>query len=461
MPAIELPVALNVAVDWRVLAASATLAAVAVFLAGVLPALRGTADLRGGGLHAVLASGARGSTAARRRGVRTLVVAQLACSLVALVGAALFARSLGAIDRLDPGVRAPDRVLVALTDLGLAGHAADSAGRGLVARWVERVRALPGVESATVSDFVPLGFNSTRNTFVPATYRARPGEETSVLFNAVGDDYFATLGVPVVRGRAFTARDDAAAPAVAIVNEAYVRRYLAGREPVGARAHYNTTATGAPVTIVGVTRDGRYATDDLAGEAQPFVYVPWAQRPSASLFLQVRVRPGLDPLAVAPAAQAALAAVDPALPLVRPTTLDRWMAAGAFVQRIGARVLAALAALALALAAVGLYAVMVHAVASRRREIGVRVALGATTQRVVGGVLGDAGRTTAIGLGVGGVAAFGAARLLRTQLVGVSPDDPTTYAAAAALLAAVALLASWLPARRVARVHPTEALRAE
>jgi predicted permease len=388
------------------------------------------------------------------------VVAQLALSVVSLVSAGLFLRSLAAVGRTDLGFRAPEQVLVASTDLTLGGRSADSAGRRLVGRWVERVRALPGVETAAVSDYVPLGLGySNRGTFVADGYAARPDENLSFLFNTVGEHYFRTLGIPLVRGRAFDARDGAAAPPVAIVNETYARRFLAGRDPVGATARY--AADGPPVTIVGVAADGRYGMEDLAGAPVPFVYVPYAQRPSSTVFLQVRVRAGADPLALVPAVRRALAAEDPALPLVRPTTLALWSRTASFVQRIGATVLMVLGTVALLLAAVGLYGVTAYTVARRTREIGVRVALGATTRRVVAGVLRDGGRTAAAGLVLGTVAAFAAARLLAAQLQGVRADDPAVFGAAGLLLLAVALAASWLPARRAARVPPTEALRAD
>ena len=459
VPAVDLPVHLDAGVDWRVLALGAALAALTALLAGVLPAWRSTRAVRGDALAASLAQGSRGATRGRRAG-RALVVVQLALALVALVAAGLFARTLDALGRIERGFRDPEQVLVAFTDLAQAGRTADTAGQALVERWLDAVRALPGVEAATVSETVPLGLGvSNSNDFHPDGYTPRPTEAMNFLFNAVGPDYFATLRHPIVRGRAFDARDRAGAPAVAIVNETFVRRFLAGREPIGAVARYGRG--GDPVTIVGVARDGRYQVGDLTGAPVPFVYVPLAQNPRVELYVQVRARPGADPLALVPGVRRALAALDPALPLVAPTTLERWARAAAFPQRTGASVLAALGALALLLAAVGLYAVTSYTVAGRTREIGVRVALGATAGRVVAGVLGDGGRTVAAGVVLGAAAAVAVARLLRAQLVGVAPLDPLAFGGAIVLLGAAAFVASWLPARRAARIDPVEALRAE
>jgi predicted permease len=462
LPALELPVHLNAGVDWRVLGAGLSLAALTTLLAGVAPAWRATRSLRGAGVAHALGDGGRGSTRTAGGAARALVVLQLALSLVALVGAGLFARSLATVRQVDVGFREPERVLLAFTDLTLAGRSTDAEGRALVAGWLSRVRALPGVEAAAVADFVPLGLGFTNsNTFVPDGYVPRRDESMQFLFNAVDADYFRTLRHAVVRGRAFDARDREGAPPVAIVNETYVRRFLAGRDPIGATARYGHGGRGDAVTIVGVARDGRYGAEDLAGAPRPFVYVPYAQRPNAALFLHVRARPGTDPMSLVPAVRAALAGVDPALPLVRPTTLARWAETASFLQRLGASVLAALAAVALGLGAVGLYAVTAYAVAGRTREIGVRVALGATARRVVAGVLRDGGRTALGGVAVGALCAAGAARLLRAQLVGVSPLDPLTFALAGAVLLGVSFLATWLPAQRAARVDPTVALRAD
>jgi len=470
LPAMELPLRLNAGVDWRVLAAGAGLALGTALLAGVVPALRATRAGRRGtaspdALARALVTGGRAATRTSGGALRTLVVAQLALSLVALVGAGLFARSRAALGRVDLGFRSPERVLVAFTDLALAGRTADDAGRALVERWAERVRALPGVEAAAVSDFVPLGFGYNTNAFVPTGYVARPGESVSFQFNAVGDDYFRTLGVRLARGRVFGPADAAGAPRVAVVNEAYARRFFPGPDPlgaaVGATAGYGADGAGSDVRIVGVVADGRYGMRDLARGPVPFVYTPFAQRPSSSVFVQVRARPGVDPLALAPAVGRALAAADPALPLIHPVTLERWSRAASFAQRLGAAALAGLGLVALLLAAVGLYAVTAYAVARRTREIGVRVALGATARRVAVAILGDGGRTVAAGVAVGAALAIGAARLLRGQLYGVSPADPATFAGAAAVLALVALVATWLPARRASHVAPTEALRAE
>lgn len=462
LPTLDLPVHLNAGVDWRVLALGAGLAGVTAVLAGVVPALRVTRGARGDTIARTLVQGARGSTRTAGGALRALVVAQLALALVALVGAGLFARSLAALGRVDLGFRDPAQVLVASTDLTLAGRTSNAAGQALVARWLDRVRAIPGVESATVSDFVPLNLSySNRDTFLPTGYVPRRDENTLFLQNAVSDEYFRTLRLPVLRGRAIDARDRANTPPVAMVNETYARRFFAGRDPVGATAHQSDNGSGPAVTIVGVVKDGRYQMQDLAGAPIPFVYVPYAQRASSAVFLQARARPGVDPLALVPAVRAALAAEDPALPLVGPTTLARWSESGSFVQRLGASVMAVLGVVALLLAAVGLYAVTAYTVARRTREIGIRVALGATAARVLADVLGEGGRTAAAGLVVGGLLAFVAARLLATQLYGVSPADPVTFVGAAVVLLAVTLAATWIPARRAAHVNPNEALRTE
>jgi predicted permease len=314
---------------------------------------------------------------------------------------------------------------------------------------------VPGVQAASIGDQVPLGFtgNSSSSADVEG-YTPRSDENMSLHIASVGDDYFRAMGIAIVRGRAIEPQDLApGAPPVVVVNERFVARFWPGLDPIGRRMRQGRDWA----TVVGVAKNGKHS--QLNEAPVTFVYHPYTQRlPRA---FTVHVRAAGDPKALTAGLRRAVAGVSADLPFLDVRTMAEHMQAAVFAQRLGAYMLSGFGVLALLLSAIGIYGVMSYAVSRRTREIGVRIALGAARRDVVGLVVGRAMRLAALGLVIGGAAALGAGRLLQSQLFGISPRDPLTFAAITLLLGGVALLASWLPARRAAAVDPLVALRYE
>jgi len=385
-----------------------------------------------------------------------LVAAQVALSLVTLVSAGLFMRSLAQVRSLDTGMADMNRVLLVGTDLSLSGFRGDTTQIAMMLDLLQRVRALPGVEAATVARAVPLGPSPL--SALPARidgYAPRPDENMNVSSNVVGADYFRTIGIGVIEGRVFGDADMTGNAPVVVVNEAFVRRFLAGRPAVGARL-----AMGGDewLTVVGVVATSKI--NDYTEDPVPVIYRTLSPRfSSASFTLHVRTRG--DPLALTAGVRDAFAGTSAELPFLDPRNMAAFTSIPYWPQKVGSVLLGAVGSLALLLATVGIYGAMAYSVSRRTREIGVRVALGAARRDVVGMVVGRGLRLTAIGLVIGMTGALGIGQALRSQLYGISPRDPITFAGVGLLLAAVALLACALPARRAARVDPMQALRYE
>ncbi len=336
----------------------------------------------------------------------TLVAGQLALSLVALVAAGLFLRALQAARRVDLGFTDAQRVLLVGTDLQLAGVRGDSFQVSTTRRLLDEVRAVPGVVAASLSSGVPLGFGgwSSSGTRIEG-YEPRPNENMSIRYYTVAGDYFHAMGTPIVRARDIKFQNLDEEP------HAFIYRT------------YGTTFTPASYTL--------------------------------------HILAAGDPAALTSSLRRAFAAVSADLPFLDARTMAQHMQASVFVQKIGATMLTGFGILALLLSAVGIYGTMAYAVSRRVREIGVRVALGAGGRDVVGLIVGRAMRLVAAGLVIGLAAALGVGQLLRGQLLGLNARDPATFATIGIVLGGVALLASWLPARRAARVDPMVALRYE
>jgi predicted permease len=449
LPGEALPLALDFGLDSRVLLFALTVALLTSLVFGLVPALRASRPDLVFALKSVAGRGPRG----RFRAQGALVAGEVALCLVSLVCAGLFVRGLQRAQRVDPGFRDPEGVLLVATDFALAGHR-DSVGQALADRLLAQVRALPAVSSASLASIVPLGWRggeSDRTTV--EGYTPQPRENMVIAFNNVGSDYFATLGIPLLQGRGIERTDGRSALPVAVVNEAFARRYFAGASPLGRRVRQD----GQDMTVVGVAANGKYVS--LAEAPTPLVYRPYAQHYEPYLTLHLRVAG--DPRRLERALRGVFERTDPSLPVLDVRTMAAQMGLATLFQRVGAWMLTAFGALAMGLAAVGVYGVLSHAVAQRTREIGIRVAVGASRRDVLALVVGHAMRPTLVGLAVGAVLAAGAGRLLRSQIFGVSPLDTVTFGGVIALLAFVALLAAWLPARRAARVDPVVALQAE
>lgn len=454
-PALRLPifagtqVPLDVSPDLRVLAFTLGVMLGAGVVFALPPALRASRV----DLVSALKVGTPGGGAGRRRLRTGLVVGQLALSVVLLAAGGLFVRTLRALYRVEPGFETRG-VLTASLDVGLQGYD-ERRARQFFDDLERQVSALPGAEAATVGYMLPLGgggwdtrIHAAESTPAPDD----PGLKSDI--NAVSPSYFATLGMPIVRGRAFTPADREGATPVAIVNEAIAERLWPGADPIGRRFHIGS---GEVLEVVGLIRTARYRS--LMEAPRPFFYRPAAQSFRSAMTLHVRTAG--DPYDLVPAIRRVVDGLDRDLPLHRVLSLADRLDDSVAPQRTAAALVVAYGALALLLAAVGLYGSMAHLVSSRTREIGVRMALGARRAVVLRHVLGSALRIAAVGTAVGLAAAVPATRLLRSQLFGVSPGDPVTLVLVVLVLVAVALAAAWLPARRATRVDPVVALRAD
>jgi predicted permease len=444
---LPLPVGLHPSPDWRVVAFTLSVAVITSVGFGLAPALRATRT----DLVPALKGGGRPLPVGRRRLTLrdALVVGQVAVSVVLLVLAGLFLRSLGNAQAVNTGFD-PHGLVLLTTELSVQGY--DSARAGAFYDELgERAAALPGVQAAALAKTVPLGLATERRGTQVDGYTATPGEDLEFGANSVSPGYFHTMGIVLVRGREFTRDDRAGAPAVAIVNESFARRFWPGQDPLGRRIGW----PDAWREVVGVARDGKYGS--LGEEPQPYFYVPLAQRPETDLTLHVRTT---DAAGTQRALQSLVRDLDADLP-VRGTTMEAQLGFALLPQRLGATLLGVFGALGATLAAVGLWGVLAFLVSQRAREIGVRIALGAAgrdvRRLVVGRALRLAGIGVAIGLGLAGIAG----RLAGGLLFGVAPADPITFLTVPLVLGVVTVAASWWPAHRATTVDPMTALRSD
>jgi predicted permease len=450
LPRTDLPVGFEISLTGRALAAAAAGALVATLLVGLAPALR----VRRLGEVSQWAGAERSVTGDLRTGRSrsVLVSAQIALALVALAGAFLFLRSFDAAQRADPGFDARGVFLAGL-DLAFNENPA-AQNRALLRRLQDHLASLPGVEAASLAEDVPLGFSrgSWEEIAVPG-YTPQPGENMKLWRNVVAPGYFATMRIPVLEGRDFTARDESGAEPVAVVNETFARRYCGG-SAVGR----SFTAWGSrQFRIVGVVRDSRI--HQLNEAPLPYFYVPLDQLYHKAMGVAVLVRTAGAPAARVRELRQAIAAFHPGIRVFAALPLEEFTAASRFVYKVGAAFLGVIAPLCLALAALGLYGVVSYLAGQRTREIGVRVALGATPGDVRREVLGSGAAMVWRGLAAGVVLALAAGRMAAGVLYGVAGWDPASLAGAVLLIAAVALAASWIPAWRAARLDPLTALR--
>jgi putative ABC transport system permease protein len=446
----------DVRVSWALLGFAGTLTVLTTLVCGLAPALQATrSDLAG-----ALKDGTQGTSGPRAGRLRAgLVIAQVGLSLVLLVGAGLLLRSFAEVLRVNAGFT-PEGVAAARVSLSGDAYRKDEAQIRYWSEAMRRASALPGVVSAGAVSVPPLQGRSdwsfTLEGYEPPTKDAAPDDE----LRRAMPGYFETLRIPLRSGRTFTAADDEKAPYVAMVNEAWVRKYFPGQDALGKRLRFGSHdgAFSQWRTVVGVVAD----THDfgLDGASPPVFYLPQPQLPESEMVVLVRSS-GVNEAALAQALRAALSGVDPGQPVDWAEPFADRVESALSARRFPLQLLAAFAALALVLSALGIYGVTSYAVTQRTREIGVRIAIGAQASDVLGMVMGNALRLAGAGLLLGLCAALLGARVLGSQLYGVSAHDPLTYLAISAVLAAVALFAAWLPARRATRVDPMTALRAE
>ena len=447
----DLPLAFSFHTDLRVMAFTFGLATLAAVAFGLWPALQlSNNDL----VPALKDDGApTGGRARRVRVSDVLVVGQVAASLIILVVAGLFVRSVGGARTLDPGFEVEDRIVMSVNP-GIRGLA-DPDVRAFYRRVQETVGGVPGVEAVTLAQYVPLDFSVGGGDLIVEGREAAPGREgIQTMSSAVDEYYFSALGTPIRDGRAFSARDTADALAVAIVNETLAAMAWPGQNPIGRRIRF----TGSDVRwleVVGVSADGKYR--QLTESPRPFVWTALAQQTASSATLVVRSR--RDPASMLGEVRRAVASVDPAVPIYDAKTMDAFMERAYLGPRLAALVIAPAALCALVIAAVGLYGVLAYWVSRRTKEIGVRSAIGATPTDILGLVMRQGLTLTAIGLLCGLAGAFAASRAVASLLFGVSQTDPLIFAGVPAVLLFVACVASYLPARRAVAIDPVTALR--
>jgi predicted permease len=438
------------ALDWRVLSFVLAVTSLTGIAFGIAPALRAT----GTNASAALKEQSRSVAASGTVLSKSLLIVQVAISLVLLIGAGLFLRTLQNLRQVDVGFD-PHNLVVFRVNPVLNRY--DDAKIPLLYESImDRLRTVPGVRGVALSHMPLLsgGVNSTSLFVEGRTYA--PGENHDIHRLVVSPDFFETMGMPLVAGRGFGAADHEAAPKVAVINEAAARKYLANENPVGRR--FGTSAeTSREFEIVGVLRDAKY--DSVRDAAPPTLYVSFRQNRTPSAVFEVRT--AADPRGVVGGLREAIREIDPTLPMMDVSTQAEQIEQRLLQERVFARAYSLFGALATILAAIGLFGVMSYSVARRTNEIGVRMALGAEARHVMRMVMRESMGLVAIGLVIGLAAAAAAGRLLASQLFGLAPTDTATMAAGTMVMLAVAAVAAQLPARRASRVDPIVALRCE
>jgi macrolide transport system ATP-binding/permease protein len=462
-PAGALPLPLDFAMDRRVLAFALLLSSLTGILCGAVPALAASRPIMGPALR----TSSGGSEPGRRFDIKKVfVVAEVALSLLLLIAAGLFVRSLRSARAIDPGIDV-DRLVSAPLGINLLRFTS-AQGRAFYQQVLERTERLPGVESASVARVAMLGGNgrvvsvhvegraATHDRVLSEGGSGVAGDATVINANVVGPRFFETVGIRLLHGRDFDSRDTEQAPPVLIINAAAARMHFPDASPIGQRISVDGP-DGRFREVVGIVRDSKYGS--LAEDAIPVAYLPLAQNHETGMTLYLRA--SVPPGSLAPALRREIQQLEPNLPVPDIRTMSETIGTSLYAARMGAWMIAAFGGLALLLAVVGIYGVLSFSIARRTREMGIRLALGARTRQVFLLVIRDGMWLVALGAGIGLAAAIVGARSLRAFLYGISPTDVPSFAAAVAVLGFVALAACAIPARRAIRVDPVATLRQE
>jgi putative ABC transport system permease protein len=432
--------------------------ALAAFIFGLAPALHSTkpdvqSELKEGGRSS-------GGGVAQNRLRGALAVAEISLALVLLIGAGLMMKSLYRLLEVDPGFR-PERVLTMGMDLRAQQYSEDPAVLNFWQQLIDRVSALPGVQSAAVGTVIPLTDSHSRSDVtIEGMALPTPGNFPHPDVHIVSPGYITALGIPLLRGRTFTDQDNEKAPLAGMINAMVARRFFPNEDPIGKRFMFGHPSAANPpkwYTVVGVVSDTRLY--GLANPARLEVYVPFRQNPRNSMALVVKS--GADPASLTSAIRDAVQSIDKDQPVFAVSTMQELVSNSVATRRMTLVLLGLFSGLALVLGAIGIYGVISYSVAQRTHEIGIRMALGAPRADVFRLVVGEGLKLAGVGITIGIAAAFGLARLLSSLLYGISATDFETFLGVAVLLALVALVACYVPARRAMRVDPTVALRYE
>jgi putative ABC transport system permease protein len=453
----SIPIAIQIAIDWRVLVFTMAAAVVAGLAFGLAPALRSSRH----DLSTNLKEGSHSAGDGKSRLRSVLVTAQVAVCLVLLVGATLCVRSLLNAQSIDPGFEIHN-ALVASINVETLGYD-EERGRALYQNLLDRLAAVPGVRAVGLAQMLPLEPSERMEGFslegAKAPERSKGESAFFVEDDLIAPGYFRAMGIPLLRGRDFTVRDGKGAPPVVIINEAMAKRYWPGQDPLGRRiimGGADNPKNRQVCEVIGVVKTGKYRT--LGEPRLPFMYRPFWQNYAPSVKVILRVQ---DEASVVAGIRSAVQSIDPNLALYDVETMNQHMLLPLFPAHAASLTLGVFGGLALLLATMGLYGVMSYLVAQRTREMGIRMALGARRPDVFKLVVGNGMRLTLVGVVIGLAAAAAGTRLLATLLYGIRPTDFVSFAGVTLLLATVALLASYFPARRAMRVDPAVALRHE
>jgi putative ABC transport system permease protein len=450
MPPIGFPVAFDFRLNADVFGFTVLLCCAGSLLTGFAPAVQSVR----GSLMEVLKEGGRSGTSGagqnRTRGL--LVISEVALALVALVGTALFARSFQNARAIRPGFDAGN-VLFAQYHLDTFCQNTEQRAR-FCYRLRDRIRTLSGIAAVSFGESVPLAIGSgQRSTIQVEGYVPGPTEQMSVSSATMAPGFFDVLRIPVLEGRDFTERDDLNSAPVVIVNQTFAQRYFRGESPVGRRV----LVDGAWSTVAGLVKDSKYYT--LTEPPTPYMYLPYLQRHGGEFWTAFFVRTVGPARGSFGAVRREATAIDPNAGVAEVVEFEEMVAGSLYAQKVAAALLGVLGAVSLLLAVLGIYSVLAYTVSQRAHEFGIRLALGAEPSDVVGLVLRRGMALTLAGIGIGAVLSIAAMRMAAGRLVGVSPGDPVAIAGSALFLGAIALLASYLPARRATKVDPMVALR--